>query len=208
MCLGHNKGNISGMHRSLSHPLATVRHRMWAGLETNKTKKKRVSRLCANAEHCKNTNKYSLQIRTNMKTGNYLLSSYLQFHGDVSSCRYNEELKILFWLQYTIHPIHKKYMFFSAICDLFITVTFFIRKDHVTNINKQLKVVDCRGWKRSITKSKFSFPLSFSYSSKTWNFDIFLHWTRNIRKFIVLKCSLEVERAYRCGQFPGHVEWI
>jgi hypothetical protein len=29
--------SFSGMHRSLFHPLATVRHRTWAGPETNKT---------------------------------------------------------------------------------------------------------------------------------------------------------------------------
>ena len=118
-------------------------------------------------------------------------------------------LKILFWLQHTIHPTHKKKnMFLYAVCDLFITVTVLIRKDHVTNITIQLHVGDRHGWKRGITKSIFSFPLSFSYSSKIWNFHIFLRWTHNVRKFIVLKCSLEAERAYRCGPFPGHVDWM
>ena len=80
VCLGQNNGNISGMHRSLLHPLATVRHRMWAGPETNKTKhnKNKMARFATVriTEHCKHINKYSQQIRTNMKTVTYLRCSY------------------------------------------------------------------------------------------------------------------------------------
>ena len=72
-------GNISEVHRSLFHPLATVRHRMWAGPETSRTNhnnKKNTKAHFANIRKrqntVKNTNKQSLQIRMLWKEETYL----------------------------------------------------------------------------------------------------------------------------------------
>jgi len=102
--LWHSNGNISGMHRSLFHPLATVRHRMWAGPETNKTEHNKKHK-GAFREYAKSPNTVKTLIHTFVnknivKTENlpvmFIILNVVVMCLHVGTTKY---LNIKFWLQ-------------------------------------------------------------------------------------------------------------
>jgi len=65
-----------------------------------------------------------------------------EFHGNVSSCKCNEEFQNIIRTAESHSLDTQKHVYVSAARILYITATILLGKDHVKNITIQLYVVD------------------------------------------------------------------